>query len=179
MKRINPVFILFCLSFIGVSACKSITTAVDYDTHANFDTYQSFAFYEDMETGLSPLDERRISASLTNILSEKGFRQNSNPELKVNFYGTFYRETHHNSIGIGIGTYGSHAGGNIAGGIPIKSTKHFLHLSVELIDTSKNLLVWQGVVDVQLSRKLKPQERQERLHKALKKLFKKFPPSTN
>src|SRR5699024_9696538 len=133
------------------TASGSIKTYSDFDETLDFSRYQNFALYNDMDTGLSDLDEKRFSAALVSVLEEKDFQSSEDPDFMINFYSKVYEENNRNHIGIGIGGGGSHVGGGISGGIPINMRKHIMSLTVEFVDATTNQLFWQGVAEAKFN----------------------------
>lgn len=174
MKNINLSFIL--LIAFGLTSCSSIKTYTDYDKSINFKQYSSYSFFEDMETGLNELNERRFSKAVNAVLQEKGFAQNDHPDFTINYYSEIYRKTNRNNLSIGIGTVGSHVGGNVSSGIPIETNNRMLSLTLEIVDSKKNILVWQGEADAKIKSNLNPKEQETFFKKIAEKILKEFPP---
>src|SRR5699024_6956053 len=129
---------------------------------------------KDMDTGLSELDEKRFLATLNKVLKTRGYKTSVQPDFKVNFYSSIYEKEHHNNLNIGIGTIGGHVGGNIAGGIPIKSSTKMLSITVEFVDAQTNTLFWQGVVEGKLNTIRTPADRRKLFEKMTRKLLKDY-----
>lgn len=172
MKRL----LLYLIPFLFLVSCGSIETTNDYDENINFKQYRSFSFYEDMDTGLNQLEEKRFSRALDSTLQIKGFTHAEKADLKINYYGEFYQQISRNNLNIGIGTYGANVGGNVASGIPIDSKKNKLSLTVEIIDAQKNQLIWQGVVDTKYNAKATAEKRSALFQKLAEKVLESFPP---
>ena len=129
-----------------------------------------------MDTGLDTLDQVRLKKAITATLTEKGFTTNDTPDFKINFYADFTKETNHNNLGISIGALGSHVGGNIASGIPIKSSRDIIGVTIELVDAKTNTLFWQGASESKLRKNITPEERSKLFKIIAQKTLEKYPP---
>lgn len=169
----------FCLllTAILVASCSSPKVFTDYASDVDFSDYQSFAFYEIENSGLSRLDEDRIYLSVTDTLEAKGFEEKLIPDFKINFYAEVFNQTSNSNFGIGIGGYN----GNIGGGTMIspQNTKRKIVLTIEFADGLTNNLFWQGVVEASFNENLKGKEREEFLGNLVGRILEKYPPEKN
>lgn len=171
----RKIIFLTVLSF-SLLSCGGPKAFYDYDEQVNFDNYQSFSFFEEMKSGLRPLDEERLEKALQNQLKENGFTSTQTPDFKVNFYADFYSERSNNTIGIGIGGGGGHVGGGVSGGIPIGGVKTFMSLTIEFVKANNNELFWQAVVESRFEKDAKPEERTEYFMEIVQKALEAYPP---
>ena len=77
------------LAFLLVlTSCSSIRVATDYDREANFNEYQSFAFYKPGidKADVSDLDKKRILRAIESEMIAKGFTKSENPDLLVSIF---------------------------------------------------------------------------------------------
>ena len=173
----------YCCFFIFIillTSCGGIQSYVDYDEDLNYENFSSYNFYQDMETGVDDLEEKRIKSALKeNLASDSIFLKNKNPDFKINFYAEIFQKDHRHNIGISIGTIGRNVSGNIGSGIPIHTTENILSITVEFAHPENNELFWQGISERKLNLKASPEERKKQLDKMIKKLFKDFPPKGN
>ena len=169
---------LIVLSIISVLllSCGGPKVFYDYDQTIDFNNYQSFSFYKDMQTGLRPLDQERVREAINNQLKTQGFTNTENPDFKVNFYADFYNERSNSTIGIGVGGGGGHVGGGVSGGIPIGGTKTFISLTVEFVEADSNELYWQAVIESPFNNNTQPEERTAFFDKIIKKALESYPP---
>lgn len=158
-------------------SCKGIQSYTDYDDQLNYDLFSSYSFYNDMETGLDDLEEKRIKSAIKeNLATDSIFLNDKSPDFMINFYAEIFQQNHRHNLGISIGTYGSSVSGNIGSGIPINSTENILSITVEFAHPDNNELFWQGISEAKINLNSTPEEKRKQLDKMLKKLFKDFPP---
>ena len=116
---------------------------------------------------------QRISNGIDRELSEKGFQKvdaNSNPDLIVLYRTAVKSNTQINTMG--TGGWGWRWGGGMTtttvDQIPTGQ------LSVDIGDAKTKKLLWLGSASNTISDK--PEKNEEKINKALDKMFKKFPP---
>lgn len=171
MKAIVP---LFCLLFLV--SCNAPKAYFDYDETIDFDQFNTYQFYDDMETGLSELDETRFETALKTAMQDQNLNQSETPDFKVNIYAKSFQRKSNNTIGIGLGAGGGAVGGGVSGGIPVGGVKNYLSLTVEFTNAVDNELFWQAVVEAKFDPKMNPEERKEFFQEIAGKALDKYPP---
>ena len=83
MKRFLPFISL--LFIVLLTSCGGPKAYFDYDRKVNFDQFKSYNFYDQIETGLSELDEERLIEALNTGLSKRGFISSDNQDFKINY----------------------------------------------------------------------------------------------
>ncbi|MGB1309194.1 MAG: DUF4136 domain-containing protein [Oceanihabitans sp.] len=161
------------LLLVVVSSCSTVRVASDYDKQANFNEYNSFAFYK---TGIdkaeiNDIDKRRILRAIEKELVAKGFTKSKSPNLLVSIF-TKSREKV-NVYNNGFGPYGYGWGWSPYywnSNSVSRSTEGILY--IDLIDAEKKELVWQGQGTGYLSQNNK----EERIQEFVTKILEKYPP---
>lgn len=167
-----PLMLLFL-----ITSCSTVKVATDYDKEANFNQYNSFAFYK---TGIdkaqiSDLDKKRILRAIESELMAKGMNKSETPDLLVSIF-TKERErvdVYNNNFGYGWGWnpwyYGSYYGGTSVS----RSTEGTLF--IDLIDAKTNNLVWQGMGSADLVTQ-NMEKKEERIREIVMKILAEYPP---
>lgn len=126
------------------TSCVSIRTSYDYDTHTQFSKYKTFAFYKKGidNAHISNLDKKRILRALEKELLAKGLTKSKNPDLLVSFFVKskkcmIINSPYRNWDMSGPWYYGTRYHAYLS-----KYTEGTLF--VDIIDTNKKELVWQG-----------------------------------
>lgn len=145
MKTIKflPLLLLFFLA-----SCDAVHINSDYDKKVDFSKYKTYAFYK---TGIdkveiSDLDKKRILRSIDEDLLAKGFTKSETPDLLINISTKEREQVNVNQFNAGFG-YGWGFGWNPmfwGGGMNNVSTFAEGTLLIDLIDSSKKELIWQG-----------------------------------
>ncbi len=142
LKFIPLILILFLVS------CQAVHINSDYDKQVDFSKYKTFAFYK---TGIdkveiSDLDKKRIMRSIEEQMILKGFVKSETPDMLINISTKEREQVNVNQFNAGFG-YGWGFGWNPmfwGGGMNNVSTFAEGTLLIDLIDSSKKELIWQG-----------------------------------
>ncbi len=184
MKKLLKTLSLIAL-LVVVSSCTSVRVAADYDKNANFGEYKTFAFFK---TGIdkaeiSDLDKRRILRAIEAELLAKGLTKSEKPDLLVSLFTKSQQrvDVYNNSWGYGgWGWAGWGPGWGMGPGWgwgwnqPSVSTSTQGVLYIDLIDSNKKELVWQGMGTGYLSRNMEKKE--ARIKEFVTEIMTKYPP---
>lgn len=162
---------IIVLSVIFIS-CGTARVAYDYDENKDFSTLKTYNYYPKLSTGLSDLDERRLLDATDSILVLKGFQKSNTPEVYINFKNKVYETPSRNSVGIGIGSGPLVIGGNV----PVSMPDQHIQLTVDMVDVTKDELLWQAEIDDVQNSKNTPQNRKAFFEVMMQKVFSKYPP---
>lgn len=181
MKRILTALPLIALIILSTS-CSSIRVATDYDKNANFDNFKTFAFFK---TGIdkaeiNDLDKRRILRAIESELLAKGFTKSETPDLLISLFtkSTQRVNVYNNYWGYGAWGWGGYGPGWGWGWNqqPSVSTTTEGTLFIDLIDTNKKELVWQGKGTGYLTKNMNKKE--ALIKEFVSKIMQNYPPST-
>ena len=179
MKKILRTLPFLAL-LILISSCSSIRVAADYDKEATFKAYKTFAFFK---TGIdkaeiSDLDKRRILRAIETELLAKGFTKSETPDVMVSIFTKSQQRVnvYNNSWGAGAWGWGGFGPGWGWGwnNQPSISTSVQGHLYIDLIDTKKKELVWQGMGTGYLTKNTEKKE--AKIQEFVSKIMEKYPP---
>ena len=147
--KIIPVLLFFILSSCG----SSINVYSDFDKNTDFSQYKTYAFHKKSidKVEISELDKRRILQAIEFELNKKGMTKSETPDLLIGIFTKERKEVdvnqYYNNWGYGWG-YGWRGYGwgypYYWGNSSYVSTSIEGTLFIDLIDTKKNELVWQG-----------------------------------
>ncbi|CAL67820.1 DUF4136 domain-containing protein [Christiangramia forsetii] len=166
----------YSVLLLFITACNAPQAVYDYDQQINFDQYSTYALFPDFQSGLSQLDESRLTESLKNAMQQRGFSSPQSPQIYVNVYTEKYEQDNRSRIGLGVGGGGGNVGVGVSGGIPVGQRDTFLKLTFDFIDVEKDVLVWQAVVESPFNLNSEPGARQERFDKIVAKALDGYPP---
>jgi len=121
------------------------------DPQADFSAYRTFALQKDTaaEAAGAPVSivDGYIRTAITSELTRKGYVEaapGTQPDLRVEYEAASAEKIKNNPFRIGVGGYGSNAGGSVGVGSPsVKNVKEGT-LVVHVIDPAKKAEVWQG-----------------------------------
>ena len=146
---------------------------VDYDKAASFSGFATYAWAKGTPVQNGLMDQRIIDG-IDKQLSAKGLRKvdaSGNPDLIVMYHGATGTETQLNTMNSGYGW-----GYRWGGGMSTTTVQNIPtgKLVVDIGDAKTKKLLWMGSASDTLSDK--PEKNEQKLNKALDKMFKKFPP---
>ncbi len=166
---------------VGLTVSSGLAQKVteDWDHDVNFADYQTYMWHEGTPTA-DPLMDQRVISGIESELSSKGIRQvESNPDMYVTYHASSKEDKQYvtDSFGYG-GGWGRGWGGAGMGGT--STTRIYTHtkgtLVVDLWSAQGKKLLWRGTATDTMSDK--PEKNSKKVHKAVEKLFKKFPPES-
>ena len=176
MKTLRALTVLLVAA---ATACSTLQVTSDWDHNVDFSKYRTFDMREGTRISDS-LIEQRIERGIVSLLEAKGLRKDPNSaDLLVYTHVRVSNQTQidYNTFGYG-GWYGW-GGWRRGGWGPTTATVREIPvgtLIVDLVDARKKELVWRGTATDTISSD--PNSRsQEKVDKALAKVFETFPPS--
>ena len=184
MKRI--VF----LALAGLSLLAAGASAQDvrynFDKNTDFSRFKTYKWVTVKDTGkVNDLVDKQIKDGIDAQLAAKGLTKTDDEkaDLFVAYQAAIGQEKQFSSYSSGWG-YGSGWGGGWYGPGGMNSsttygqtdTIYVGQLGVDMYDSANHDLVWRGVASKTIDEKAKPEKQEKNLTKALKKLFKNYPP---
>lgn len=143
-----------------VVACASgPTIRADGDPSVDFTAYKTFGFFEQLSTDKSKYATMltgRLKDATRAELTKRGYQEAQQPQLLVNFSTNVENRTEVQSTGTSAGFYGYRSGMYGAWGSYPNDvyTTHYQQgtLAIDLVDSTKKQLVWQGVAQAKLTK---------------------------
>lgn len=173
-------FIMFITSLVFLTGCSTIQVDTDYDVKYSFDALKTFTISNDDTKQIDSLTADRIQSALISSLQSKGYKiSTDNNDAKVSFYltkSTFTRTDSNVQIGAGFGPYRRLGMGM---SVPLDSTTRTYDegkLTIDIIDTKTNKLIWRGVGQDTLKSFSTPEKKTEYINQVINDILKKFPP---
>jgi Domain of unknown function (DUF4136) len=166
---------IFILALLVVS-CAPIRVSYDYEKTTDFTKYKTYNYYQDIETGMSELDTKRILAALDTNLQSKGLSLSETPDFFINIQSSEFQESQPNTVGVGLGGEGRNVGGGLSVGIPIGQSNINRQIIIDFIDENGKGLFWQAVSDSSYSPKASPQKREATIKAIVEKVLLQYPP---
>ncbi len=167
------------LSFLFILAsCTSVKVLSDYDTTTNFKQYKTFAFYKKGidKAAISDLDKKRILRAIESEMLAKGFTKSSTPDVLISIF-TKSREKvniNQNNMGWNWG-YGPWFYGNNFNNVQVSQQTEGT-LFIDIIDTNKKELIWQGVGSGALKMANRA-KKEARIKEFVQKILSEYPPN--
>ncbi|AUP80314.1 DUF4136 domain-containing protein [Flavivirga eckloniae] len=171
MKSLKTL--LLVLLIIG---CAPIRVSYDFDRTVDFNTYKTYNYYTDMNTGLSELDTKRLLNAIDKQMAVKGFSLSDKPDFFIDIKSNEYREANRSTVGVGLGGGGRNVGGGISVGIPVGQSNVNRRIIIDFVDENKKQLFWQAVSESNYNPNAIPGEREKKLNAVVEKVLIGYPP---
>jgi len=173
MKAVKLFLLVFLL---GIVSCSSVNVTTDYDAKTDFTSYKTFAFYKKGidKAKISDLDKRRILRAIETEMLAKGFTKSNTPDVLVSIFTKSRKKVHVNArVGypnhFWYPTY-------YYGRDRVRITKQTEGtLFIDLIDTKKKELLWQGIGSGVLRAKTGP-KKEEKIQLFVNEILRNYPP---
>ena len=178
--------VLLSFAFIFTVAASRCTFAQDvrynFDRNANFSSYKTYKWVDNPNAQkLSDLADRQFKAAVDAELAKKGLTrvESDDANLYITYQAALQQEKQYTSFNSGWG-YGPGWGGYGYGGTGMTTTNtttiHVGGIDLDMYDTAKKALVWEGTASKVIDPKAKPDKQQKNLNKGVAKLLKNYPP---
>lgn len=175
LLKFTPMLFLLLV----LSSCSSVRVASDYDKEANFETYKTFAFFKPGidKAEINDIDKRRILRAIEAKLMEKGYTKSENPDMLVSIFtkSNLRVDVYNNAWGNGAWGWGGYGGWGWNGNNNNVSTSTEGVLYIDLIDTKKKELIWQGSGTGNLNTR-NIQKKEARINEFVSEMLTQFPP---
>lgn len=182
LLKFTPILVFAIL----LSSCSSVRVAADYDREANFDNYKTFAFFKPGidKAEINDIDKRRILRAIEAELLAKGMTKSENPDMLVSIFTKSNQrvDVYNNAWGFGgwgwggFNRWGWGWGPGFGWGGNNVSTRTEGMLFIDLIDTEKKELIWQGSGTGYLVTR-NVEKKEERIKEFVAKTLEQFPPN--
>jgi len=172
--------ILLVLTIVMFSvSCTTVKISSDFDKTAAFANYKTYKFTEDvMKLPVDDLNKNRLIAAVEKELGLKGFTKSEIPDVMIDIQlkgKNIQTATASTSGGYGHGYRYGWGGGFSTTTINYDSYIEGT-LFVDMIDASKNQLVWQGRGVGTLDPDADQAKREKNINYAVSQIFTKYPP---
>ena len=159
-----------------IVSCAPIRVNYDYDKTTNFNTYKTYQYYANMETGLSELDTKRLLNAIDVKMEANGFTISETPDFFIDIKSAEYQAAQRQTVGVGVGGGGRNVGGGISIGLPIGQANINRQITIDFVDESKKQLFWQAISESSFNPKATPEKREARLMAIVEKVLAGYPP---
>jgi hypothetical protein len=168
------------LQIIFTSLCFSCGPVInfDYEHRTDFTQYKTYNFFDDIESGMSALDEKRFKEAIIAVFSAKGYELSDSPDFFVDIQSELYEVAQDGGFGVGVGGTGGTVGGGMTVGIPLNQNTTRRVVIVEFLDKDRRTLFWQAVARGPYKQNASPEKRQSDFLKLADKILSGYPPKS-
>ncbi|MBV8053322.1 MAG: DUF4136 domain-containing protein [Acidobacteriaceae bacterium] len=172
MKRVQWYLAAIPLLFLMACSVFAQDVHTDYDHHANFEQFHTYSWAK-VQTD-DPLWQSRITDAVDKDLQAKGWQKvDSGGQVLLTAVGAVKNQQQYQTFYDGMGP------GWFWGGFGSESTTTVQNYKVgtlvlDMFDAQSKHLIWRGSASDTLTSK--PEKNENKLDKAVDKMFKDFPP---
>jgi len=167
-------FKLLVVSFLLLSC--GATVNYDYDSKTDFSDYKTYNYFNNIESGLSELDLKRLMKALDNSMAAKGYTLSETPDFFIDIKSSEFRNNNGSNVGVGVGGGGRNVGGGVSIGLPIGQSKLSRQIIIDFVDKNATKLFWQAVSESSYNPNAKPEKREAAFIELVNKILSKYPP---
>jgi len=179
MRGLAPL--LGILALLGASgpACNTMNVRYDYEPGANYSSFHTFDWMAPKaartEGEDNPILDRRVRQAVEKELAARGFRpeRTASPDFLVTCRPLWRNRHVYTSQSMGWG--GRHAGFRTRMG-EVHTWKEG-SLILEIVDTRTRELVWRAVGEGALTDLGSPEDAEEQVARAVRRMLERFPPT--
>jgi hypothetical protein len=186
MSNLKYIFLLSIAGFLLVS-CAANNQNVNYDATVNFSDYKTFAWLEktDEVTAQSRINKpqvhQEVRRSIEAGLTHKGLKkiESSKADVLVAYHLSVTATRGSNaSLSLGMGRYSSRSSVGVSVGVPIGGrVVEEGTLVIDLLDSKKKSLVWQGIATRRLSSgQLEQSQLKSKIDSTVNEILSNYPP---
>jgi len=171
MKALKFIFLLLLFT-----SCGTIVN-YDYEKSTDFVQYKTYNYFDDMKTGLSQLDNKRLMRAIDAKLVTMGLTRSDNPDFFIDIQSEDVINRSNSTVGVGAGGGGRGGFGGVSVGIPLGGNQNTRELVIDFVDKSQNeKLFWQAVSESTYKPNASPEKREAIFIKLVDKIFAGYPP---
>jgi hypothetical protein len=170
MRLISRFFLLLILT-----SCGAVIN-YDYESSTDFDNYKTYGYYDDIKTGLSELDTKRLIRAIDAKLQALGFQRVDVADFYIDIQSQEIINRTNSNVGVGVGGTGGNVGGGVSVGIPLGGSQYTREIVIEFVDDSKNGTFWQATAETSFNPNAKPEKREAQFMALAEKILSKYPP---
>ncbi|MCK5122521.1 MAG: DUF4136 domain-containing protein [Methylococcales bacterium] len=184
---INFVVILFF-----ISGCSTIKVTSDYNPAVSFSGFQSYQWIPGGPTKIgdprvddNTLLQSRVRKAVDNVLASKGYQKvtSGKPDFWITYHVTLDKQVKIQAInsinhyGPGWGwRYGSTYSGGYRGNDTFVYTYDQGSLIIDIVEPDSRQLIWRGSATDKVNFSHSPEQKEQKINEAVKKLLEQFPP---
>jgi len=168
-------FFLLMVTLI-VSGCAA-TVVYDFDSSANFQKGQTFAFEEIEEGNIQSLDRTRIHEAITHQLEMSGYKivDKSDASLIVRYQIEEEVRVQSSGMNYGVGVSRNRFGMSMQTPVNAREIKEG-KLVVEIVEPEDSRVIWRAISQKRLTEQMRPKKRSELINELTQEMFENYPP---
>lgn len=149
----------------------------DYEKSTDFTQYKAYNYFDDMKTGLSALDNKRIIKAIDAKLETMGLTRSDDADFYIDIQSQDIQNRNNSNVGVGVGGGGGRGFGGVSVGVPLGGSQNSREIVIDFVDINKGeKLFWQAVSESSYRPNSSPEKRQANFDALIEKIFAGYPP---
>jgi hypothetical protein len=168
-----------------LAGCTPFYVNYDYDPHASFAAFKTYDWYAASPRAKgtpgesnNPIMDRRVRRIVERELAARGYRrlETGEPDFLLTYYPVYRSRIVGSYTAMGGGWGWGRPWGYGVGGFQELRAYREGSMVLEVVESKSNLMVWQAVADGALTGLDDPQDAEEQVTLAVRRMLAKFPP---
>jgi len=185
-KRVPMRAIWSCAAVLALSmGCSGPDVHFDYDVKAGYQAYKTYDWYAApaAKAGGNAIMDTRVRRAVEAEMTARNFRKETaaDPDFLLTYYASYEARRSrgpHMGVGIGISPFrGLGIGLGMGGPVGGRRIEKVGSIILEIQDFKTKTLVWRAVADQVLDDSATPEDSDEIVAQAVKKMLGRFPPT--
>ena len=175
------------IAFASLAACSGISVTSDWDPGVDFSQFKTFAVLEETQPSINRLVDQRVRAAIVTELTAKGLRQVDVPDkadLAIGYQVTTEERMSYQTVHSGwersSHRFRSSHGGNWGRSVGTSTTRQINFtvgtLIIAAFQMDNKELVWEGSGSRTVNPSSSPEQSEQRINDAVKRILEDFPP---
>ncbi len=157
------------------TSCGTVVN-YDYEKTTDFSKYKTYNYFDDMKTGLSELDNKRLIIAIDTKLKTMGLTRSDDADFYIDIQSQDIQNRTNSNVGVGVGGGGGGGFGGVSVGVPLGGNQNTRELVIEFVDDTKGGMFWQAVSESSYQPNSSPERREAKFVALLDKIFAGYPP---
>lgn len=170
------VFRILCFSLFFASCGPVIY--YDFESSTDFSNYQTYNYFDDMKTGLSEFDTKRIIRAIDSHLKAKGYERVTNADFYIDIQSQKLVSRTSSNVGVAIGGTGGNVGGGMSVGVPVNTNQFTREIVIEFVDIANDIMFWQAIAESSYRPDATPEKREIYFMDLVERIFSEYPPKS-
>ena len=157
----------------------SCGTAVnyDYEKSTDFTKYKTYNYFDDMKTGLSMLDNKRIIRAIDSKLNTMGLTRSDDADFYIDIQTQEIQNRNNSNVAVGVGGGGGGGFGGVSVGVPLSGSQNSREIVIDFVDKRNGeKLFWRAISESAYRPNSSPEQREANFIKLVEKIFAGYPP---
>ncbi|MDP5081697.1 MAG: DUF4136 domain-containing protein [Winogradskyella sp.] len=168
--------IKYTLLLLLITSCGTVVN-YDYEISTDFTQYKTYNYFDDMKTGLSALDNKRLIRAIDSKLALMGLTRTDNADFYIDIQSQEIQNRNNSNVGVGVGGGNGGGFGGVSVGVPIGSSQNSREIVIDFVDKRNGeKLFWQAVSESTYKPNSSPEEREANFVALIEKILAGYPP---